>query len=264
MCYKTSNSKPVSVMEERYNIKRDPNLDIEDNDFVSHHINGFTFPPMLIIGMDGGLDICPKPDLLHPALWGIIKPQWDGKDINDYYKSLGRYTGAALNAQSEKAFEYWLYKNSIMTKRCIVPVTGFFEPHKLNKNSYPFYFERKDEKHLSIAGIYTITKSGFVSFTLLTKAASPLFAAVHNKEGGKRQVVLLDESNEKDWLNPDLNEKDIQSFFNEEYDDKSLVTYPVSKDLNARKFHLDGEDAITKVDYPELEHINNEVGKLLT
>ncbi len=182
MCYKTSNKFTVNEMEARYNVARDPNLDIDDHDFTNYHIIGFTFPPMLIIGMDAGLDICPKPHILHPALWGIIKPEWNGHDVNDYYKSLGRYTGAALNAQSEKAFEYWLYKDSIMTKRCIVPVTGFFEPHKLENKSYPFYFERKDEKYISIAGLYTISKSGFVGFTLLTKEASPLFAAVHNKE----------------------------------------------------------------------------------
>lgn len=259
MCYKTSNKLTVPDMESRYNVQRDPNLDIEDGDFTSYHINGFSFPPMLIIGMDSGLDICPKPELLHPALWGIIKPQWTGNDVNDYYKGLGRYTGGALNAQSEKAFDYWLYKDSIMTKRCIVPVTGFFEPHKLGKTSYPFYFEREDQKHLSIAGIYTITQSGFVTFTLLTREASPLFAAIHNKEGGKRQVVLLDESNEKDWLDPNLNQKDIESFFNYGYDNKSLVTYPVSRELNGRKYHLDGEDAISRAEYPELQSILDQI-----
>ena len=259
MCYKTSNRLTVNEMELRYDVARDPNLDIEDTDFTSFHINGFSFPPMLIIGMDAGLDIGPKPEFLHPALWGIIKPSWKGTDVNEYYKSLGRYTGAALNAQSEKAFDYWLYKTSIMNKRCIVPVTGFYEPHTHKGKSFPFYFERNDRDYLSIAGIYTVTQSGYVSFTLLTKEASPLFAKVHNKSGDKRQIVLLDEKTEKDWLNPDLNERDIKSFFDADYPDSELTTYPVSKDLNSRKVHLDGEDAIEKVAYAELAPLLEEL-----
>jgi len=36
-------------------------------------------------------------------------------------------------------------------------------------------------------------------------------------------------------------------------DNKSLVTYPVSRELNGRKYHLDGEDAIARVEYSELQ-----------
>ncbi|MCC4211331.1 SOS response-associated peptidase [Leeuwenhoekiella parthenopeia] len=261
MCYRTSNRLPVPDMEKRYGIERDPELDIEDTDFVDYNINGFSHPPMLIIGMDAGLDIGPRPEVLHPALWGIAPSNTKGS-INDYYRGI-KYHGSELNARSEKAFDYWLYKASIMEKRCIVPVTGFFEPHKHKGVSYPFYFEKKSREHLSVAGLYSVTETGYVTFTLLTKEASPLFAKVHNKTGDKRQIVLLNEETEKDWLDPNLKEADIKAFFGDYYDEKKLTTYPVSRAVQGRKNILDGEEAVERDDYEQLETLEAELKKFL-
>lgn len=262
MCYRTSNRLPVQDMEKRYKVERDPDLDIDDTDFLNHNINGFSHPPMLIIGMDSGLDVGPRPDVLHPGLWGIVPTNHKEDSINDYYSNI-KYHGSELNARSEKAFDYWLYKASINSKRCIVPVTGFFEPHKYKGTSYPFYFEGKNREHLSIAGLYSITKGGYVTFTLLTKQASPLFEKVHNKQGDKRQIVLLDEDTEKEWLNPNLNEEDIESFFKNEYDQSKLNTYPVPRGVQGRKYIVDGEEAITRAEIPELKSLEDDIKEMI-
>ncbi len=52
MCKKTSHKFAIRETKARYNVTRDPNLEIEDHDFRNYHINGITFPPMLIIGKD--------------------------------------------------------------------------------------------------------------------------------------------------------------------------------------------------------------------
>lgn len=45
-----------------------------------------------------------------------------------------------LNAYLEKSLNHFIYKFSAMSRRCIVPLTGFFEPHtdlkkfKLHRN----------------------------------------------------------------------------------------------------------------------------------
>jgi putative SOS response-associated peptidase YedK len=59
------------------------------------------------------------------------------QEIKEYYKEAIKY-GGGLNAQSEKLFQNYLYRESVMTRRCIIPVTGFFEPHEHNKKNTRF------------------------------------------------------------------------------------------------------------------------------
>ncbi len=57
--------------------------------------------------------------------WGLIPyntKDWEAvqqKDKSGWYK----------NAKAEKVFDTWPYKLSIRCKRCIIPSTGYFEPH---------------------------------------------------------------------------------------------------------------------------------------
>ena len=59
----------------------------------------------------------------------------------EYYKQQLKY-GSGLNARSEKLFDYWLYEKSAFTKRCIIPVSGFFEPHEYNNKKFPIHIKR--------------------------------------------------------------------------------------------------------------------------
>ncbi|WP_160114598.1 SOS response-associated peptidase family protein [Aquimarina sp. AU474] len=88
-----------------------------------------------------------------------------------------------------------------------------------------------------IAGIYLLTLDGVVSFTMFTKEASPFFSKIHNsknRNGQYRQLVLLDKEFEREWLRDDLNENHINELFKVEYNDESLITHPVSRDLFSR------------------------------
>ncbi|MBZ9627448.1 SOS response-associated peptidase [Psychroflexus sp. CAK1W] len=38
-----------------------------------------------------------------------------------------------------------MYKQSIYTKRCIVPVSAFFEPHDHKRTKFPFVFKPKNK-----------------------------------------------------------------------------------------------------------------------
>ena len=190
-------------------------------------------------------------DKITPAMWGIMPSNKAGEDYKQYYKEAARF-GAGLNAKSEKLFDHFIYKYSAMTKRCVVPVDGFFEPHTAPKKfKVPFYFSRKNEDILSLAGLYTRTKDGYNTFTILTKPATPLFSKIHNQKF-RRPVILNDEDIEV-WLDDSLNENDIQTVINEDMADNELTAYPISKDLYSPKVDSNIPEVIEKVDYSEIE-----------
>ena len=140
-----------------------------------------------------------------------------------------------------------------MEKRCIIPLSGFYEPHKYKGKSYPFYFSHKNEDPISVAGIYSETYDGTVSFSMLTKPASEWFGKIHNKVGEKRQIIILDKMLEQEWLRDDLNEQHIKELFNVQYDEDLLQAYPVSRDIFSPSIESDHPDITKPVDYPFLD-----------
>ncbi|MDH7444667.1 SOS response-associated peptidase [Aquimarina sp. 2201CG14-23] len=246
MCYEASQARKVKRLEEHYGVRRSEKFEISDTDFIAYHLRGLDHPEMLVIPQE-------SKEELHPMIWGIMPSYKNGFQLNDYYQQ-GKNNVYSLNAQSEKIFTYDTYKDSILIKRCIIPVTGFFEPHSFMNTTYPFYFTDKVDGILSIAGIYTESADGMVrTFTMLTKKASNLFSTIHNKDPrGHRQVVLLNKDLQKEWLRCDLNKEHITELINLAYDDSTLEYYPVSRNLYSPKIESNSEYIIQKADYPEL------------
>lgn len=238
MCFHTSQTKKVVELENRYNAS----LTIDDArdvyDIPRYHMNGFAHPDMLIIPQE-------EPSALVPSLWGIVPRNKKPEQISDYYKEAVRY-GGGLNAQSEKLFEHFIYKHSALTRRCIIPVSGFYEPHEYKSKKYPFHIKHKDDDVLSLAGLYTVIDE-VTTFTILTKSSSPLFAKIHNKKN--RQPVILQKEFEQDWLRDDINEKGVQDLINLNFKEEYLEAYTVSKDLFSPKVNSDSVNILKKVQY---------------
>lgn len=238
MCFHTSQTKKVKELENRYDATITKDDAREVYDIPRYHLNGFAHPDMLIIPQEGS-------SVLAPALWGIVPNNKKQEQIRDYYKEAVRY-GGGLNAQSEKLFDHFIYKHSALTRRCIVPVTGFFEPHEYKSKKYPFHIKHKDNDVLSLAGLYTIIDS-VVTFTILTKEASPLFAKIHNKKN--RQPIILNRDFEQDWLKEDLNVSGIKELINLNYNEDLLSAFTVSRDLFSPSINSDIPSIIDEVKY---------------
>lgn len=247
MCYGTRVVKKAKELELFYNIeglygKMEPNTEL-----IYNYANGFAHPNMWIIPQE-------KPKNMIPVMWGLIPAYKMGADAKAYYQETIRY-GSGLNARSEKLFDSGQYKSSALTRRCIIPVDGFYEPHTAKKNGkdfkIPFYFSRKNENPVNLAGIYAITKDKMVTFTILTKEATPLFAKIHNKKN-RRPVILSDEDIDV-WLDNSLTEDDVLNVIEDDLADASINAHPISKDLYKRNGEGDRPDIIEKVAYAELE-----------
>ncbi|NND52342.1 MAG: SOS response-associated peptidase, partial [Flavobacteriaceae bacterium] len=190
-------------------------------------------------------------EVLAPGVWGIVPDNKRQDQIKDYYKESVKY-GSGLNAQSEKLFDHYMYREVAFTQRCIVPVTGFFEPHHYEKKSYPYYIHREDDDAFALAGIYTVIDT-FITFSILTRAASPLIAQIHNKR--KREPVMLPAALEHSWLDAELSQADVMEHVNTPYLYDELETYTVSKDVHNHRVDSNVATITERIDYPELQRL---------
>ena len=242
MCFHTSHTKKVKKVENRFNVQLINDDLREIYDTPHYHNNGFEHLNSLIIPLQ-------KSTHLIPATWGIVPSNKKINEIKEYYKQQLKY-GCGLNARSEKLFNYWLYKKSALTKRCIIPVSGFFEPHESNKQKYPIYIKRKDDAIICLAGIYTVVES-VVTYTILTKNASPLFSKIHNKK--LRQPIILNRQTETNWLNSSLTEAELIEVLSIPYNDNEIEAYAVSKELFNSRVDSNYDEITNKVIYENLK-----------
>lgn len=219
MCFSTEEFGDVNLIERYYRVDHKYVYAEPENEYNRYFNNGFAHNDSLIITEE-------DPKSLTPAMWGII-PYYKSKvDPKEYYKETVRY-GSGLNARSEKLFDSANYRGF---KKCIVPVKGFFEPHTAKNNfKIPFYFKRVDDNPLSLAAIYTVTAHGIITYSILTKTATPLFAKIHNKKN--RRPVILQEPDIEVWLDTGLEEEQIIEVIDDDLPDEKLETWPISKDL---------------------------------
>ncbi len=122
-------------------------------------------------------------DGVHLMHWGI--PKWDGK-------------GVVINARSESAHEKSMFKQSLLTRRCVVPSTGFYEwSHTGPKIKY--LCRMPGIPLLLMAGIYGLYANARGEkeehYTILTTAANADIAPIHD-----RMPVILQPSEQSDWI----------------------------------------------------------------
>lgn len=243
MCYHTKHTKRIEQVKLRYEVDVTGKQPIGDEDFYFYHANGYSHRPHLIIPQE-------EPSVVTPALWGILPPNSVGAEYEDYYKKAVKF-GGGLNAQSEKLFDHFIYKQSAMTRRCLIPLNGFYEVHTTaDKFKIPFHIGRKDDELFSVAGIYTITADGYVSMTILTKKATSIFEKVHNTK--KRQPVILSRELESVWLEDGLTTTDIDAIIHRPYNVDEISAYPVSKDLLSPRHDSNTPEILNPINYPEL------------
>jgi putative SOS response-associated peptidase YedK len=151
--------------------------------------------------------------------WGLI-PIWA--------KGNKRFAFSTINARAETLLEKPMWKKLVDTKRCLVPATGFYEWKKIGTDKQPFYIKLKDESVFAMAGLYeewTEQESGEIvmSFSIVTTAPNKSMREIHD-----RMPVILDKTEEKEWLNEELSGSDVMPLLNS-YPDKGMELYPVDK-----------------------------------
>ncbi len=164
--------------------------------------------------------------VLKQMKWGLI-PSWTKPD---------RAGSGLINARFESLNEKPSFRSSYRQRRCIVPVTGFYEWRKEGKQKIPYFIScGKDSdgefNPMLLCGIYDswISPDGEVvtTFTVITREASGEMKPIH-----ERMPLILDRENIGLWIGNDYSHElhaDIISGF----DASKLEIYRVSDSVNS-------------------------------
>lgn len=99
-----------------------------------------------------------------------------------------------INARSETAREKNLFRDGMALRRCLLPMSAYFEWEKQIAGKQKYRIAPKQEGIHYIAGIYRFENTK-PTCTVLTTTAAPNIAFIHN-----RMPIILSESERDDWI----------------------------------------------------------------
>ncbi len=216
--------------------------------------------------------------LLQPARrgfdysdWPIIKPSPDGKDWdavamewgfipswinnredvlkfrNGYKDANGKYIigYTTLNAMGEELLNKKMFRESALTRRCLILSSGFYEHRhvqvagksgKILKTpvKFPYHITVKGADSFLMAGIYNTfvdKNTGEVkdNFAIITTAANSLMRQVHNSK--MRMPTILTDELANEWTEPNLSEERITAIATNQYSAECMSAHSVAKDF---------------------------------
>lgn len=206
MCYHVSSSlgdeKLKSLLKKKSILNADKYV-------PGYHFHGFSKPYLPVVSTL-------NPNALDFFRWMLI-PGWV-KDEKDFKAN-------TLNATSEGLFEKPSYR-SYWKNRCLIAVSGFFEPHHVDgqKTNQTYYIRPKKGELLTLGGIFSVWKE-MPTFSIITVPASPLLEEIHNEK--KRMPLILDNENAEAWLLPDLSKDEMADLMVPFPDDSKLDAFRV-------------------------------------
>ena len=252
MCYNVKGLKETQLKRaERHGDEKAIKEIIKDiNDLFPddhHHISGFSHPSLIVY-----LDKTPFIPSL--SVWGLI-PSW----VQSVEQKLKLWNNT-LNARGETIFEKPSFKNSAESKRCIIPVDGFYEYHWRKGKSFPYYISRKDGEPMYLAGLYenwvdVETGEEVNSCSIVTTNGNELMSGIHNnpKLEGPRMPVILEQIQTENWLisiNDDVDKAQVNALL-KPVSEEILIAHTVNK-LKGKNVVINSPSAAEQFIYAEL------------
>ncbi|OQB16015.1 MAG: putative SOS response-associated peptidase YedK [Firmicutes bacterium ADurb.Bin193] len=108
-----------------------------------------------------------------------------------------RGKGVIINARAETVLEKRTFKDSVLSRRCIIPTTGFYEWKKNRHTKDKYLFTLPQSPILYIAGFYNSFDTGGArsdKFVILTTAANESMREIHD-----RMPVVLTRDSIEAW-----------------------------------------------------------------
>jgi len=237
MCYHTSLARSADYLEKRFQAKFEQRNLFEP---IYHH-SGFSAP-------------------LHPVIvnesiqsirffqWGLV-PFWTKDET-----AAERIRTQTLNAKAETIHQKPSFRSSIMTKRCLVLVDGFYEWREEGKKKYPYYISLTSNDAFALAGIWDKwlnSKTGEMkeTFSIITTRANPLLERIHNTR--KRMPVILRRADEKKRLEKDLDKSAIDSLL-EPFDATQMQACTISRLISTKRANTNVPDVMKEYAYEGL------------
>ncbi|NOZ47751.1 MAG: SOS response-associated peptidase [Chlorobi bacterium] len=220
-------------------------LEVFDDKLI---VSGFNHPAMPVISSD-------KPEKIQHFYWGLVPKHIKSKKQADEF--IKKYN--TLNAKAETIFESRIYSGPILTKRCLVLCSGFFEwRHRKIKGDktekYPFYITLKNNEMFVFGGIWESfvdysTGEVYQTYSIITTKANKLLSVIHNLK--KRMPLIIPPKDAMNWLQPSLTKEDIK-FFLKPFDTTQMKARPIAKINPSLLKTYTTKDFMAYYYYPEL------------
>lgn len=156
--------------------------------------------------------------------WGLI-PFW-AKDEKAGYKM--------INARAETIAEKASFRNAYKKKRCMIIADSFYEWKKTPERKIPMRIKLKNHAPFGMAGLWESWKSpegiSIYSCSVITTVPNELMTSIHD-----RMPVILKPEDEKDWLNPSINDPAYLQQYLKSFDSEQMEAFEVSTDVNSTK-----------------------------
>lgn len=203
-------SPDEAAIERAWNLKR------AGNPFAAHYNAAPTqYLPVVRVHPERDREIA----LLR---WGLI-PYW-AKDA-----SIGN---RMINARAETVAEKAVFHPAFQRRRCLVPMTGFYEWQKTGTGKAPYFCRLLNADLFAVAGLYEYWAGAggaepIESYTIITTDANEMMARLHD-----RMPAILHERDHAAWLDPKNQNKERLEALLKPYPAEEMRAHPVSTRVN--------------------------------
>jgi putative SOS response-associated peptidase YedK len=235
MCFTVN----VNLIKEELQNRYGATLIDPDKYRPSYYYHAFGLPSLPAICSD-------DPEKIRLLKWGLI-PSWT-KGLDQ--ANIVRYK--TFNARSESIESKPSFSSSFKSKRCIIPIAGFFEWQHVDDKKIPWYIYHSEYQIFSLAGLYdnwveSSTGEVYSTFSIVTTDANELMATIHNS--GKRMPVILNKSSENKWLDLSVSGEDALNLLTACPSDL-LRAHTISPLINSRTSDRNVPEVIEPYIYP--------------
>lgn len=235
MCYAVSNTKTQKEIEEISKTRWQSKEPYKPY----FHLSAFSFPLLHVQTIDA-------PMYTENATWGFI-PESALSDINSFRKKYHTF-----NARAEDLWDSKIYAEAVSTQRCLIWADGFFEPHRINKQSIPHYCYLPDTSKsnsrqlFAFAGLYSKLENQALTCTIITTKANDFFADIHNVK--KRMPLVLSSQLYQDWLDQSANVHQIKDLLKIGFTEEAFKAHPVSSSIYNKNIDINKPSILNEVD----------------
>jgi putative SOS response-associated peptidase YedK len=153
--------------------------------------------------------------------WGLV-PGW-AKD-----PAIGN---KLINARAETVGEKPSFRTAFKRRRCLVPMTGFYEWKRDGATKQPYFIKTRDPL-FAVAGLWERWEGPaqtIESCTLLTTSANEAISAIHD-----RMPVIVPPGRFKHWLDPSSKTEQLAEVL-VPYPADEMLLHPVSRRVSSPK-----------------------------
>jgi putative SOS response-associated peptidase YedK len=170
---------------------------------------------------------------LERMRWGLV-PSWWSKPLKELKL-------ATFNARAETVAKKPMLRSAFKRTRCLIPVSGYYEWQDTPGGKQPWYFTRRNDEPITIAGLWDEWKDKasdetLKSCSMMITEPNAFAAEVHD-----RMPVILEQEDFEPWL------KEGGAALLRPADNDLLQKWPVSKRVNSSRAPDDDATFIERI-----------------